>query len=285
MTQYMKFPLNKNLSMEEIQAVSFEILKTIKTICEKEGFKYSLAFGTLIGAIRHKGYIPWDDDVDIIMPRPDFEKLMVYFQEHANELQPYEAWNSSKHPDYPYTMTRIIDNRYILDVDNEKPCGMGIFVDIYVLDGAGNSIEEARNLLMKTKKYPSSIFLSTRKTLKHGGTKGILKNILKPFFFVYVKLMGKQYFVNKLYRIISKYNYSSCSHLACLEWDNTTASATAKIDIENPVEVEFNGERFCATANYDKYLTHAYGDYMTPPPKKDRVYHHLYKAYKKEDCI
>lgn len=279
----MNFPENKSLSMAEIQNVSFEILKAIKKICDNERLNYGLAFGTLIGAVRHKGYIPWDDDVDIIMPRPDFEKLMRYFSDHAEELQPYEPLNRSKNPDYPYTMTRIIDNRYILDVDNEKPCGMGIFVDIYVLDGAGNSMKEARSLLKKTKKYPSRIFLSTRIKLKNGGTKGFIKNLIKPLFFVYVKLIGREHFVKKLYNIISQYDYDKCSYLACLEWDNTTASATAKVDIENPVEVEFNGEKFKAAANIDFYLTHAYGDYMTPPPLKDRVYHHLYKVYKKED--
>lgn len=279
----MKFPEDKSLSIEEIQKVSFEILRVIKSICDKENLNYGLAFGTLIGAVRHKGYIPWDDDVDIIMPRPDFEKLMKYFDLHAKELQPYEPLNRSKNPDYPYTMTRIIDNRYILDVDNEKPCGMGIFVDIYVLDGAGNSIEKARALLEKTKRLPSSIFLSTRLKLKNGGTQGLLKNLMKPFFYAYVKLMGREYFVKKLYNIISEYDYEKCSHLACLEWDNTTGSATAKEDIENPVEVEFNGEKFKAAANIDFYLSHAYGDYMTPPPQKYRVYHHLYKAYKKED--
>lgn len=269
--------------MEEIQKVSFEILKVIKSICDKEHLNYGLAFGTLIGAVRYKGYIPWDDDVDIIMPRPDFERLMKYFNDNYKELQPYEPWNRSKHPDYPYTMTRIIDNRYILDIDNEKPCGMGIFVDIYVLDGAGNSIEEARNLLKRTKIYPSSIFLSTRLKLKNGGTKGLIKNMIKPFFYAYVKLRGRDYFVKKLYEIIEGYDYDKCTYLACLEWDNTTGSATAKTDIENSVEVEFNGERFKAAANIDFYLTHAYGDYMTPPPLKDRVYHHLYKAYRKTD--
>lgn len=281
----MKFPENKKLSIEEIQKVSFEILKTIKEICDKEHLNYGLAFGTLIGAVRHKGYIPWDDDVDIIMPRPDFQKLMAYFKSHREELQPYEPLNRDVNPDYPYTMTRIIDNRYILDVDNEKPCGMGIFVDIYVLDGAGNSIDEARSLLNKTRKLPSSIFLSTRLKLKNGGTKGILKNIIKPLFYLYVKLMGREYFVKKLYKIISKHEYDKSSYLACLEWDNTTGSATAKKDIENPVNVEFNGAIFKAAANIDLYLSHAYGDYMTPPPEKDRVYHHLYKAYKKEDIL
>lgn len=269
--------------MNEIQKISFDILCTIKRICGLEGLHYALAFGTLLGAVRHRGYIPWDDDVDIIMPRPDFEKLMDYFEKHRDELTPYEPWNRSKHPDYPYELTRIIDNRYILDVDNELPCGMGIFVDIYVLDGAGNSLEEARRMLTRTKKYSSSIFLSTRKSLKVNGTRG-WRVLLKPLFYAYVKLLGRQYFTKRLHQIINDQDYASSSYLACLEWDNTLGSVIAKADIENPVSVSFNGEDFNAPRNYEMFLIQNYGDYMTPPPEKYRVYHHLYKAYKKSDC-
>lgn len=279
----MKFPEDKSLSMEEIQNISFDILKTIGSICDKENLNYVLAFGTLIGAVRHKGYIPWDDDVDIMMPRPDFEKLMRYFEKHQSDLEPYEPWNKSKHPDYPYTLTRIIDKRYILDVDNERPCNMGIFVDIYVMDAAGNSYEEACSTLRKTKIYPRSIFLSTRMRLKKNGTKGFVKNLIKPLFYTYVKFLGTSYFIKKLYKIINQRKYDDCSYLGCLEWGSTTGSAMAKIDIENPVPIEFNGMFFHAPNNYDFYLSQTYGDYMTPPPVKDRVYHHLYKAYKKED--
>ena len=76
------------MSMKEIQSVSLEILKKIADICDQEGLKYSLAWGTLIGAVRHKGYIPWDDDVDIQMPRPDYERLKDYFNKNADALYP-----------------------------------------------------------------------------------------------------------------------------------------------------------------------------------------------------
>ena len=69
--------MKKELTLQEIQQASFEILKKIKEICDKEGFKYVLSWGTLIGAVRHKGFIPWDDDIDIMMPRPDHDKLIL----------------------------------------------------------------------------------------------------------------------------------------------------------------------------------------------------------------
>ena len=268
------------LSMQEIQSVSFEILKSLRSLCHKLGLRYSLAFGTLIGAVRHKGYIPWDDDVDIVMSRPDFNKLCDYMTSNPQQYPYYKIWNRSKNAKYPYMMSRMIDTRYKLIVKNEEDCGMGIFVDIYVLDGAGNSLEEAQKLLSKTKKFPSSIYSATRKHFRWGRTEGI-RRYLKPLFYWYTKIMGREYFENRLRQIIQKHPYADYDYVACIEWDNTTSSVIAKEDLENPIDMEFNGEFFSVMRNYDKYLRLAYGDYMTPPPEKDRIYHHLYRAYRK----
>lgn len=93
-----------------------------------------------------------------MMPRPDHDKLMKYMDEHKEELKPLEVFNNDTCPNYPYMLTRISDSRYILDVDNEDDFGIGVFVDIYVEDGAGNSKEEALSLMRKTHGYCSLIF-------------------------------------------------------------------------------------------------------------------------------
>ena len=150
------------MSMKEIQAVSLEILKKIADICGQHNWKYSLAWGTLIGAVRHNGYIPWDDDVDIQMPRPDYVKLKDFFRNHKEELYPLRLFDNDV-KDYPYELARVCDDRYVIDTKNEKPCGMGVFVDIYVLDGTGDTFEEAWSYADRMCKYPRLIFLSTRK--------------------------------------------------------------------------------------------------------------------------
>lgn len=276
--------MKKELSLQEIQQASFEILKKIKEICDKEGFRYVLTWGTLIGAIRHKGFIPWDDDIDIMMPRPDHDKLMKYMAEHKEELKPLEVFNNETCPNYPYMLTRISDSRYILDVDNEDDFGIGVFIDIYVEDGAGNSKEEALTLMKKTHGYCSLIFLATRQRYVFGLTKGWFKKIIKVPAFVYSHLMGKKYFEKKLMKYVERADYEHSSWVANIIWGTVPEwEVYPKSILEDTIDVEFEGIKFKAPRLYDMVLRQTYGDYMQLPPEKDRIAHHFYSAYRKED--
>ena len=163
----------KELTMKEMQQVAFNILKQVAAICEKNGFRYTLAYGTLIGAIRHKGFIPWDDDIDIMMPRPDYERFISYCNEHPQELNNLQLFNMDVCKDYPYMITRVSNSNTILEVENEKSYGIGVFIDIYVLDGAGKTKEEAIKKMNETKMFPSLIFYSTRKHYSAKNTVGL----------------------------------------------------------------------------------------------------------------
>lgn len=272
---------NMSMSMKEIQSVSLEILKKIADICDQEGLKYSLAWGTLIGAVRHKGYIPWDDDVDIQMPRPDYERLKEFFNKNADALYPLRLFDNSVNG-YPYMLARVSNDDYVIDTINEKPCGMGIFVDIYILDGTGDTYEDAWNYASKTCKYPRLIFLSTRKYYHFGTTKGFLKRLFKVFVFIYAKIMGKEYFERKLLSIISQKPYDQKDYVGCVSWcERPKYAVIKKSEFEDMIDFQFENYKFKGPREYDKYLRIWYGDYMQLPPEKERIYHHLYKAYKK----
>lgn len=269
------------MTMGEIQKVSLEILKQIDTICSQLNLKYCLAYGTLIGAIRHKGFIPWDDDIDILMPRPDYEKFKSYIISHLEELYPLKLFDSSI-PNYPYLLPRLSNNDYTIVVENEKPYGMGIFIDIYVLDGIGDSFEEAWNFIKRTSKYPRLIFLSTRKHYSFGGTKGFFKRIIKVPAFYFAKIMGKEFFEKRLMKMIDTTSYDKNKYVGCAIWCERPKWAIIKKEIvENPIDALFENYSFKIPRDYDSQLRQWYGDYMLLPPEKDRIYHHLYKAYKK----
>ena len=195
----------KKLEIKEIQKVSLEILKKITDICEQEGLRYFLTYGTLIGAVRHKGYIPWDDDVDIAMPRPDYDKLLNYLAKNGQDN--LEVFNTNTCKKYPYMITRISDNRYEIDMKNEEKYGMGVFIDIYPLDGLGKTPDEALKFGLKGDRLSSLCYQSTRKRFAVETTKSTLRKFLKFPVFIFAKICGKEMFQRKLTKLAGQKEY------------------------------------------------------------------------------
>lgn len=270
----------KLLSRQEVQAVALEVLKRFADICEENHFRYCLTWGTLIGAIRHKGFIPWDDDIDVLMPRPDYEKFQRYVEDHSDEMRPLRLFTSST-KDYPYLIPRLSDDNYPLDVDNEKPCGMGVFVDIFILDGTGDTEDEARKYISSLCKYPRLIFLATRQHFEIGTTRGFFLKLIKFPVYCYAKLMGRGYFAKKQLRKIDKYSYDKKQYVGCaLLCERPRFGVIKKELIEDLIDVPFEHYHFKVPRAYDTLLRMWYGDYMQIPAEKDRVPHHVYDAYK-----
>ena len=184
----------KEISIKEAQKAMLEILKKIDEICDEQNITYFLMYGTLIGAVRHKGIIPWDDDIDIMMPRDDYDKFINYFLKYQDELKPYELYSQKNRKNYPYIIARISDSRYILDSKNEKDYGIGLFVDIYPFDGMGNNKEEAIRLGKKADHLSSLCFLTSRLHFGVDNTKSKLKMALKIPAYIYAKIKKKIFY-------------------------------------------------------------------------------------------
>ena len=124
----------KVLSLEEIKRIELGILEYLHQVCEKHDIKYFIDFGTLLGAVRHKGFIPWDDDMDICMLREDYEKLQDYLI--ANPDERYEVMSYKNNLNYVYPFMKVQDNQtYLLEEDVRIDSNMGIYVDIFPVDG------------------------------------------------------------------------------------------------------------------------------------------------------
>ena len=134
----------EELTLRQMQEGALNILKKLDGICREQGLRYFLFYGTLIGAIRHKGFIPWDDDLDVAMPRPDFDRLVAYCRQHRQELLPMRLMTVDDNPQYVYPIARFSDTRYRVKYQGIRDYGLGLFVDVYPLDGCGNTEEEAR---------------------------------------------------------------------------------------------------------------------------------------------
>ena len=264
------------MSLEEIQQALLTILLKIKEICDENGFSFFLGYGTLLGAVRHQGFIPWDDDIDIVMPRPDYEKFIDYCVEHKDELGSFEIMHYKTNRKYIYPFAKFSDSRYVFDCPKEVDYGLGLFIDIFPLDGDDAGMFRLWKL---RKLYIKMIFVaSNRRVQKSSST---IKNILfkYPAFFI-CKAIGSRRLI-KLSDWFSKlFKYENAEYVAPTGWANVRF---LKSHFEKTEYLTYCGYKMPIPNNPEQVLINSYGeDYMTPPPPEKRQAHHLYRAYRKQ---
>ena len=271
----------KDLSLREIQLVEFTVMKKLAAICRELDLRYYLFYGTLLGAARHQGFIPWDDDVDIAMPRPDFEKLLAYCDENAETLAPYRLIHCRKDKKYIYPIARLCDTRYQVDYEGTKDYGLGLFVDIYPLDGCGNTEAEAKAIHKKNDSLQKLTLLAGTTKFKPSLQGGLLRTCVKFAGYCYAKLFGARYFANKADKNSQRLSYEDSQYVSCTVWFDWYHRFD-KAMLADITTLPFEGEEVSVPGDTHRLLTDWYGDYMQLPPEEDRVGHHYYTARLKE---
>ena len=255
-----------NYDIKTLQTRLINILEGIDKVCAEHNLTYFLWAGTMLGAVRHKGFIPWDDDMDIAMPRKDYEILLA----HGNEWmpEPFEVIGPHNRPDYPYPFAKVVDagTTVIERPDFKHP--EGIYVDIFPLDGMTGNMKERKFHMKKYKFYRHMLFFRGRDPFKHGkGHRSWFPLLLHQIF----SMEGLQ---KKLQKIMARYDYDNSEFV--IDYDSCERGIVPKYVVEGVVDFEFGGKVFKGLKNYDAYLSHNYGDYMTPPPKDKQIQHNFY---------
>ncbi len=262
------------LSLREVQLASLAILKRIDAICRAEGIRYWVMYGTLIGAIRHHGFIPWDDDLDIAMPRPDYERFLAYFAEHSDELRPLVALRGDGSPTLPFLITRVSDTTYRMvgEYGDEVP-DLGAFVDVYPMDGAGDTLEGARKHKVECMKA-SHKYLQAGDFSYNNRENGALKRTFKK---IHSTMLGDaSKWANRVVEMSKKLSFDESTFVACLEWDWALEEIYPSKLFSKVDDVTFEDMKVSVPVGYDEILTADYGDYMQLPPEPERVGHHFY---------
>lgn len=260
----------KEMTLEEVQKVLLDILKDVHIFCDSHDIKYSLAYGTLLGAVRHKGFIPWDDDIDIILPRPDFERF-------CREYQSYKGYKlyCPNTPENYLVFARVCDNEHTL-VKTNHPWSSeqtGIWIDVFPLDGMPTDNSDFMRLVKKTRRVAKKVYrLRFGKYLKLSDTVG-LKDLL---YCIVKKILYYNSDIKSLNRdhikLISSHSFEDavcCGQLCVMDYPEKEHNP--KMDFNGYLKLPFCDAEFNAMSGYENILSRYYGNYMELPPVAKRV--------------
>lgn len=261
--------------INKIKSMEIDILDEIVRVCDKEGYKYFIAYGTLLGAIRHKGFIPWDDDIDIIMPRDDYEALCAKWDNSGR----YKMLECKRDHKYIYPFAKVSDSSTIMEEHNVlKQCDLGIYVDIFPYDNVAEERKEDSSFIRKCELYekfrmysmfPVENILSENKK----------KNFGRKIIWRIIKAVGPEKISRYQDKTAMKYKNEKTKFKGCLCTRYSEREILPADVYDDVIKVEFEGKMYNAPKQYDLMLTRLYGDYMELPPKEERVLKHNFKVW------
>lgn len=264
--------MRKLLTLEENKAILVEILDVIDTFCRCNDIKYTLTGGTLLGAIRHKGFIPWDDDLDLSMPRPDYDRFRQTFRAEGFSLA-----DLSLREDCVESFVKVCKEGTI-QVD--KIFGRelwGVNVDVFPLDGAPCEGFTDYYLAIDSLRQKAFQICPYYKSVKKGRFALMLKYILKRLRYFYP---GSFFSLKK--KVVDNQKaipFESASIVGPYYWVEKTRAFLPKSIYEEMATVTFEGKQYLSVKNYDTLLRALFYDYMQLPPVEKRVSHHAYDSY------
>lgn len=263
----------KSLDINDLKRIELEILVKIDAFCKLHNISYFLDSGTLLGAVRHKGFIPWDDDIDILMPRDDYERFKNLF---AQESSRYKVLSYDTCDDYYYLFCKVVDTNTVLveDLGRNKITDFGVYVDIFPIDGLpDNRIAKwfiRKKLWLLRAMWDDSLLSKPRKS-------GLRRKIR----YSVSRLVGWHKLCKMIDNSVKKWNYKNVKYCGNI-------IAASKIDrqvrsevFRSKVLLSFEGKQFYAPIGYKEYLTELYCDYMQLPPKEKQISNHVFEAFMK----
>ncbi len=250
----------KQLSHRELQLGLLEILKDVDAFCKENNIRYSIAYGTMLGAVRHKGFIPWDDDVDLLMPRPDFDRFVSIYRSPRFRC----LYGDKRFTQYFAKVEDPTTVCYEKKITRKQR--LGINIDIFPVDGKPDGTDNQIAHEKSVVKFVRRMFIIRR---------GFFSRYDMNFAKIEAFLHKPSYWLEKTESIIKKYDYNTSNFCG------TTCCAFAglkeifpKSIFESYTELEFEGYMFPAFEQWDKMLKQQYGDYMQLPPEDKRKIHH-----------
>lgn len=274
-----------HLSLKEIQAMSLYVLKKVHNFCVDNQIHYSLAYCTLLGAVRHKGFIPWDDDIDIMMPRPDYERFCSSFR-----MEGLSLYCQKNNPDCLIAYARVCDDVYTKSSSNSWLIGggkTGIWIDIFPIDSVEDDETEYLKRYHKAQRYYNQLFRYRAYLFEHLKENSLKLNILISFLriwpFSYFMKQKARSFLKEFILLGTSTSYGSTSHVSQLAIPGTGSRNYLNINSYGSYQLaDFEDTQLYVVKEYDYILQNNFGDYMQLPPESERVPGHTQAFYWKD---
>lgn len=266
----------RKITIEEAKKIQLEILDYINSFCNKNDIKFFINYGTLLGAVRHKGFIPWDDDIDLSMTRDNYEKFIRLFELDNSK---YKLLSLETNDKYYNNFIKIIDSATkIIDDRNYKTYECGIFIDIFPMDTFNDKkvIDKCYNL-----ESFKLLSFSKRKNINYKDSR--IKDLIRSAFWLLLKPASPIVFAKKIESTINHYRVKDGKYIAFIPSKLKEKEIFERNIFDDIIDIKFENLSLPAPKNYDKILSQYYGDYLKLPPKEKQINIHEYTAYIIED--
>lgn len=270
----------KELTLIERQQLALAVLEHIDLLCRTLSLNYSLTGGTLLGAVRHKGFIPWDDDIDILMPRSDFETLKSYFLTNSDPLCHWVSYDTDDR--YGYFFAKIVhSDTFVIDpFCNFREAPLGVAVDVFPVDELGETQQKAEKNINKIKGLIYLLIASNWGKYFRSFSRPWYVEPIRLMLFVLSRLTKPRWLINKINEVCEIPSKKKKKFWGIIMFANNRY-VHEKTFFQDYHELEFEGRRFQVLKLYEQMLTELYGDYMKLPPKEKRMTHHHGHFYHK----
>ena len=262
----------KVIESEQLKKMQLDILKKVDIYCKEHAIQYFLAYGTLLGAVRHKGFIPWDDDIDIAMDREDYERFITGF---TDEYLKVYSLHTSERCRFPFA--KVFDSRTgLFEGSFKKTSEFGVNIDIFPIDVVPDDKKVRKNLIRKARFWQ---MLSKIKLSRVSKIMTLKQNLIIFPGRILLAPIPLSYMAKKIETISTSWKEKVTNSVGFMVWGYGEREMFKKEVFSEAIEMRFEDSCFLVPKEFDKILTSLFGDYMKFPPVKKQVAHHDFVAF------
>lgn len=262
--------MKKSIELEELKRIQLDMLVDIDRFCRANNIRYSLAYGTLLGAIRHGGYIPWDDDIDVCMPRPDYERFISSYTGCQGR---YKCYSTKTSPEYMLPFAKVSDERTVMRETLYENDEYGIYIDVFPVDAMGAKGQIFKSIWLNR-------FLNTQKAVL--GHRSLKKDIVLALGKIVLYPISISKVLSAMETVATKYKFGdtpTCEVFCSSTVEREIVPTSYFLNYNDAI---FEGMPFSVVKDFDSYLTVLYGDWRKEPPVEERVSTHVFNAWWRE---